>query len=222
MIDRRHFVFGSCTALAGTALDAGYTAALIPPLARPMPSDQQAAGLHLIRPLEGYSPQIGQLVAMANWIRPSVLRAARGLSQEELDHLHDSESNTIGALLMHLAATEVFYQVNTFEGRARNEAEERRWGAASRLGAEARKQIKGHGLDYYFSTLQEVREKTLAEFRRRDDDWFQEAEPFFQNQPTNNYCKWFHVVEHEANHRGQIAWLEKRLPGHEFAAATRP
>ena len=31
--------------------------------------------------------------------------------------------------------------------------------------------------------------------------------------PTNNYCKWFHVTEHEANHNGQIKFLKSRLPG---------
>jgi uncharacterized damage-inducible protein DinB len=143
------------------------------------------------------------------------------MSQADLDYLYDSESNSIGSLLLHLAATEVFYQANTFEKRRFNEAEQRRWKVAQDLGAAARAEIKGHSLDYYLSALEEVRAKTLAEFRKRDDAWFQESEPFFGNQPTNNYCKWFHVVEHEANHRGQIAWYEKRLPGHEFANARR-
>ena len=31
--------------------------------------------------------------------------------------------------------------------------------------------------------------------------------------PTNNYCKWFHVCEHEANHNGQIKFLKGRVPG---------
>ena len=31
--------------------------------------------------------------------------------------------------------------------------------------------------------------------------------------PTNNYCKWFHVCEHESNHNGQIKFLKTRLPG---------
>ena len=31
--------------------------------------------------------------------------------------------------------------------------------------------------------------------------------------PTNNYCKWFHVCEHESNHNGQIKWIKSRLPG---------
>ena len=134
MIARRHFVFGSCAALAGATLTNGPAHALSSAMPPP-PTPQQAGGLHLIRPLEGYSPQIGQLVSMANWIRASVLREVQGLSQQELDHLFDSEANTIGALLLHLAATEVFYQANTFEGRPLNEAEEREWGAASELGA---------------------------------------------------------------------------------------
>ena len=54
----------------------------------------------------------------------------------------------------------------------------------------------------------------LAELKKRDDKWFAEIDPsFFGNQPTNNYCKWFHVCEHEANHRGQITMIRKRLPG---------
>ena len=31
--------------------------------------------------------------------------------------------------------------------------------------------------------------------------------------PTNNYCKWFHVCEHESNHNGQIKFFRKRIPG---------
>jgi hypothetical protein len=31
--------------------------------------------------------------------------------------------------------------------------------------------------------------------------------------PTNNYCKWFHVCEHESHHNGQVTWIKARLPG---------
>ena len=82
------------------------------------------------------------------------------------------------------------------------------------LGDEGRKQIKGHDLEYYLSALKEVREKTLTEFKKRDDKWLAEVDPsFFGRKPTNNYCKWFHVCEHEANHRGQITVIRKHLPG---------
>jgi hypothetical protein len=30
--------------------------------------------------------------------------------------------------------------------------------------------------------------------------------------PTNDYCKWFHVCEHESNDDAQIKWIRNRLP----------
>ncbi len=39
-----------------------------------------------------------------------------------------------------------------------------------------------------------------------DGKWLAKVDPlFFGGQPANNYAKWFHVIEHKANHRGQIA-----------------
>ena len=78
---------------------------------------------------------------------------------------------------------------------------------------DGRKDIKGHDLAYYTSILAEVREKSLAEFKKRDDAWIMAVDKDWGWGPTNNYCKWFHVCEHEAHHTGQIALLRKRLPG---------
>lgn len=172
-------------------------------------------GIHIVGPKEGFSPQIGTLVSMMNWMRMVVLGSVDNMSLEELDYLHDAKSNTIGAMLLHLAATEIFYQGNTFKGQKNfTDSEKIKWGAAMGLGDEGRKLIKGHNLNYYTSILKETREKTLAEFRKRDDKWLMTVDPkFFGGQPTNNYCKWFHVCEHESNHNGQIKWIKSRLPG---------
>lgn len=171
--------------------------------------------LHIVGPKEGYSPQIGTLVSMMTWMRETMLHSVRGLKTEQLDFLIDDKANTIGAMLLHLAATEAFYQANTFEGRTDyNDEEKKKWDAAMNLGDEGRKSIKGHDLDYYLSMLKETREKTLTEFRKKDDKWLMQIDQhFFDNKPTNNYCKWFHVCEHESNHNGQIKWLLSRLPG---------
>ncbi len=171
--------------------------------------------INIIGPREGYSLQIGILVSQMAWIRETVIRATQGLTQPDLDFLVDPKANTIGALLMHLAATDVVYQDLTFNNLQDFSQENKiKWGVAMGLGEEARKQIKGHNLDYYISAITEVREVTLKEFRKRDDKWFQQVDPhFFGDQPTNNFCKWFHVCEHEANHRGQMTVIRKRLPG---------
>ena len=82
-----------------------------------------------------------------------------------------------------------------------------------KLGDNARKTIKGNNLDYYLNSLKEVREKTLQEFKKRDDNWLMTVDKEWGWGPTNNYCKWFHVCEHESNHNGQIKWIKSRLPG---------
>ena len=209
VFNRRAFLMGSSGALMGTLVPARLYAS---PL-------QQDAARRTIAPVPGYSPLLGTLVSMMNWMRPTVIRAVEDLSQEELDYLYDSESNTIGALLLHLGAFEVANQRNLL-GRRNYDGDRDEWRAARNLGADGRAKIKGHPLDYYLSYIEEVRAWTLDEFRRRDDDWLAE-EIQGGRVVRNNFERWFHVCEHEANHRGQITWLRKRLPGHEFANAVR-
>jgi DNA-binding XRE family transcriptional regulator len=48
-----------------------------------------------------------------------------------------------------------------------------------------------------------VREKTLEQLSKRNDDWLHETASFFSNgKLMNNYFKWFHVLEDEISHRG--------------------
>ena len=93
-----------------------------------------ALGEHLtslrIEPLPGYAPTIGRLVSMLTCSRRTLLAAVEGLSRPELNHLHDARSNSIGALLAHVAAVERWYQVLTFEDREPSAEEVTPWSAA--------------------------------------------------------------------------------------------
>ena len=168
------------------------------------------SGLYLISEIQGFSPQIGRLVSMMNYARYTTLSDVADLSVNELDYLDDPQSNSIGALLSHIAAAEAGYQAATFHARDLNEEEKHEWGAALDLGERARQEIGGHELDYYVSRLEQVRLKTLDELARREDEWLEEQTSFGNGQKVNNYFKWFHVLGHEINHRGQIRWLRTR------------
>ena len=111
---------------------------------------------------------------MLAFTREQVEHNVKGLTQPDLDFLFDANANTIGALLLHLAATETYYQMNTFGGMKRDSMPEdvkKKWDVPMNLGEAARKEIKGHSLDYYLDALHQAREKSLAEFRKRDDKW---------------------------------------------------
>jgi uncharacterized damage-inducible protein DinB len=165
---------------------------------------------HRILPLPGYTPTIGRLVAMLTYARDTTLAAVNGLTLGQLDHLHDARSNTIGALLAHIAAVERGYQVVTFEEREPSASETAAWSAALKLGDQGRREIRGHELHFYTDELMRTREATLATLAQRDDAWLEAPLAIAPN--LNAHWAWFHVAEDEINHRGQIRWLRARLP----------
>jgi uncharacterized damage-inducible protein DinB len=212
-MDRRSFL------KASSVLACGLTgaAAFLPPVvaAAETATSTPARGPNILGPREPFSPQIGTLVSMLNWMRGAILEPVQGLTVAQLDYLHDAKANTIGAMLLHLAAVERLYQVHTFEGKKWGDLDDKtkkQWDTTALLGEGARKSIKGNNLAHYLDKLREVREHTLAELQKRDDSWLMQVDPDWMWGPTNNYCKWFHVCEHESNHNGQIKWIKSRLP----------
>jgi hypothetical protein len=200
--DRRSFL-GGAAALGAGALSPGTAAA--------MPPDDR---VNVLGPKSGYTPQIGTLVSMLTWMQRAITGPVKGLTQAELDYLFDVKANTIGALLMHLAATETYYGLHTFEGMPWGSwpAEmKKKWDAAMELDDAGRTQIKGHDLDYYMKALQDARANTLKKLAGRDDVWLLAVDEKWPWGPTNNYCKWFHVCEHISHHVGQISFLRSRL-----------
>ncbi len=182
-----------------------------------LPKNGMAKPQHLddninhIGPKQGFTPHIGTLVSMLDWLSNSVIQYNSDMSVEQLDFIYDEESNSIGSLMMHLAAVEVVYQDLTFFGLEDFSTENKqKWGVAMELGETARKEIKGNPLSYYEEAFREVRENTKKGMQTRDDKWLLSGETKEWN--WNNYCKWFHVAEHYANHRGQMTWYAKRLP----------
>ena len=166
----------------------------------------------VIGPVDGFTPAVGRLVSMMRYARLTTLRAADGLSMAQLDHLYDDRSNSIGALLAHIASVELAYQRVTFDGRGLAlPAHEAELTAAVQLGDRARAEIRGNPLEHYVGILDAVRAFTLGELASKDDAWLDETTSW-NGRNVNNYFKWFHVFEDELNHRGQIRWLRSRLP----------
>jgi len=202
--DRRQFLSSTTAFVTGIGLFA-----LLPQVA--WSKDDY---INILGPRPGYAPQIGTLVSMLTWMRTTVLHSVDGMSQIDLDRLFEATANTIGSLLLHLAATEKYYQINTLEGKAWDswpDSVSQKWDVPMSLGDAARKTIKGNNLQYYLDILNETRGHSLTELRKRDDAWLMAVDQKWPWGLTNN-CKWFHVREHESNHNGQIKFLAKRLP----------
>jgi uncharacterized damage-inducible protein DinB len=162
-----------------------------------------------LEPLPGYAPTIGRLVGILVYARKTTLAAVEGLSIAELDHLQDDSSNSIGALLAHIATVERAYHRLTFEDRVPSPEENVAWEPALKLGAEGRRVLRNKPLEHYVHELAEARRVTLEGLAARDDDWLER--PLLAAPAMNAHFGWFHVAEDEINHRGQIRWLRARL-----------
>lgn len=166
----------------------------------------QISAQNIIEVPKGFSTDIGQMISMLDNLKSRVERHVVDLDQKGTDFLLDDNANSPGAIIYHLAATEAYYQVYTFEGRGFNKNEEKKWNLALNLGEAARNEFKDKPISYYMNIYDEVRKKTKFLLKDKDDEWFKEM-----NGSMSNHWAWFHVMEHQANHMGQLALITKRI-----------
>lgn len=166
--------------------------------------------IYLVSDIPGYTPQISRLICMMNYARLVTLHSVKNLSMKELDFLIDEKSNSIGALLLHIASVDYYYQKLSFEDRDLTEEELKTWLTPLDLGDKGRKEIKGNDLNYYIEKLNETRNKTYELLKEKDDNWL-ETRIQYSKYEANFYHLWFHVFEDEINHRGQINLIKKRF-----------
>lgn len=163
----------------------------------------------LISVEEGYTPQVGVLVSMLNDMKFRVERTVGEMSIEETDFLLDENANSIGTLIMHLAATEKLYQVMTFENREFTEEEKEQWSTGMSMGKEAQEKYKGKDVKEYLKVFDNVRKTTLEYFKAHDDAWLAKLD---EKLNMNYHWAWYHVMEHQSSHLGQILLIRKRIP----------
>ncbi|EIT84226.1 hypothetical protein A374_16523 [Fictibacillus macauensis ZFHKF-1] len=175
-----------------------------------MITTDQLTDVFLIHDVKDYAPQVGILVSMMNYARYTTLQLTNGLTTAQLDYKIDEDSNTIGMLLYHIASVERIYQLLTFEHRAPTLEEDRNVLLGLELDDEARQEIKGHSLSYYVDYLHNTRKQTLTYLQTIDEDWLFASGELW-GQPTNNYFKWFYVMENEMSHRGQMSMILEKL-----------
>ncbi len=159
-----------------------------------------------IKPPKGYTTEIGNMVVMLDNLKQRVEQLVADLDQKGTDFLLDEKANSPGAIIYHLAATEAYYQIYTFERREFNAEEEKKWSVALSLGDKGRVEFKDQPISYYLDIYDAVRKKTKGLLKTKDDDWFAETK-----QGMSMHWAWFHVMEHQANHMGQLALITKRI-----------
>lgn len=161
-----------------------------------------------VEPQEGYTTQIGSMVYMLEDLKHRITDMVKNLDTYQTDYQIDKDANSIGSLILHLASTEAYFQVETLENRTFTDEEEQLWMPGAGLSDEAKGSSKGKPIDYYLNLWNKVRLKTLEGLKQKDDQWFAKS----IDESMNYHWAWYHVMEHQANHMGQIAHIQNRIP----------
>lgn len=154
---------------------------------------------------EDFTPQIQNLVALLNLSKTRIYNVVKSLSIKQLDFYFDNKSNSIGALLKHMAALEEMFRISTFHKRSFKKTEQVFWHDALSNNL-SQKLIKGNPISYYTRLWDSVRDKTINDFKKEQDSWLYEH----TYKDHNNYFCWFHVMEDHICHLGQIKIIIKR------------
>ncbi|MEM6684630.1 MAG: DinB family protein [Bacteroidota bacterium] len=161
-----------------------------------------------MKAVEGYSPNIGLIVYMLEDLKDRITEQVKDLDQSQTDFMYDANANSIGSLIMHLVSTESYYQTMTLVGREWTKEELKKFGVAGVINEKVKNMLKGKPIAFYLDLWNQVRNKTLKLLKTKDDAWFASN----IEEGLNYHYIWYHVMEHSANHMGQIATIKNRLP----------
>lgn len=162
----------------------------------------------------GFTPEIGRFVAMLEDTRRRTKRYLEGLSAEQLAWYPNDTVESIGTILLHIAAVEHSYIQEDIMRRPMGEE----WKIAFplRFGIP---QISGRELSYFLEKLDSVREATETVLKSlTDNDLKRMISPLDPGEPGNQQIEFsieyllYHLIGHEAHHRGQIAVQKRLLP----------
>ncbi len=169
--------------------------------------------LYNVVPLEGFSPRIGAYLSMMDDVSARVLGYVEGLSGEQLSWFPNERCESIGTLLLHIAAVERSWIGEDISRRPMGEE----WLPAFAIRFDV-PQINGKELPYFVEILKKTRAETKADLAKlTDDDLAREITPLDPSEEENTKkrftIEWilYHVLEHEAHHKGQIALMKRLL-----------
>lgn len=164
----------------------------------------------LIAPLAGYDPTIARWLWLLTDIRARTLDVLAGMAESTLDWRPDDEANTIGTLLYHIVAIELDWLYVEILERPDYGPE-----VVALLPHDVREPsgrltpVHGETLADHLMRMAAARQLLLTALRPMT------AEDFYRVRRLDPYDvtpEWvlYHLLEHEAGHRGEIGELRRQ------------
>ncbi len=165
----------------------------------------------VLEPVAGLSREIGLLVAGLQEVRSQTVKCIEDLTPDELSRRVLPSFHQIGGLVLHLAETEFWWIQIVFAGKEITDEDRKRFHFDDTT--ETDFTLKKYGSDDCVRILNMAHERTIETLSDVSDESLDKLYRCPRDEPEfESSLRWIlhHLIDHESNHRGQIA-MTKRL-----------
>jgi uncharacterized damage-inducible protein DinB len=169
---------------------------------------------HVLNPHSGLSTGIGYYLGGMEEVREQVVNAVKNIPEDLLGTPAFLGAHSIGALVLHIGEAEWFWmQMVVSRQPLTDEVKQSAfWDVLEEPKAFAK---KGYSADFCLQEVEKIRNQTRDVLFSRNDADLDRMISFERRGKTNEYSlRWIlhHLMDHEAQHKGQILML-KRIVG---------
>ena len=168
---------------------------------------------HSLSPVEGFSPAVGLSLAAMEEVRGQLQRIVWEMSDEDLARLAFPGAHSIGALVLHIGEAEWWWMNCIVRGHELTESDRAApyWDVLVDADAFA---AKNYSARFCLDTIDRIRGETRSFLAALDDDALEKVYGHTHGGRTMEASlRWIlhHLVDHEAQHKGQILMLKRLL-----------
>jgi uncharacterized damage-inducible protein DinB len=166
-----------------------------------------------LMPAEGFSSSIGFYLSGMEEVRGQLREAVTGLTDEKFSRPAFVGAHSIGALVMHIGEAEWWWMQCVVLGHELTEKDRHApfWDVLKSPDAFS---SKGHTAEFCLQEIEKIRQQTrelLASFNDEDLERIISFERGGQRYEHNLRWILHHLIDHEAQHKGQILMLKRLL-----------
>lgn len=168
---------------------------------------------HVLSPASGVSPAIGFYLSGMAEVREQLREALGGMTDEQIARRAVAGAHSIGALVLHIGEAEWWWIQCNVAGHKLTEEDRRapHWDVLKDPDAFA---SKGYSADFCLQQIDKIREQTRATLASLGDEDLERIFSFERRGQTHEQSlRWIlhHLIDHEAQHKGQILMLKRLL-----------
>jgi uncharacterized damage-inducible protein DinB len=168
---------------------------------------------HILTPHPGLSTGIGYYLSGMEEVRGQVIEAVKGISDEVIGKPAFLGANSIGALTLHIGEAEWFWMQMVVSGHKLTEEDKKApyWDVLDDADGVAR---SGYTTEFCLREVEKIRNQTRdVLFGKNDTDLDGLISFERRGQTTEHSLRWIlhHLIDHEAQHKGQILMLKRLM-----------